>query len=119
MSPRPESFAYRLITARHNRGMSKSALARAVDVTPTCVWNWEEGNTEPRSENLSALARTLGVSTVFLESGEVDDALHRPPSSFTAATTPSQLDEVIAESKLRIATAAGRPLDNVRIQIDW
>ena len=51
------SFANRLGTLRSERGLSKSGLARAVHVSTTCVWNWEEGNTFPRPEALAKSPR--------------------------------------------------------------
>ena len=117
MSPRPHTFASRLLTSRHALGLSKSALAREVGVSPTCVWNWEEGNTEPRSENFAALARALKVSVGYLENGDSGVSAH--PISGAQAPQAQSLGDTIAEAKDRISALAGISSDKVRITLDY
>lgn len=46
----------RLAILRHERGLSLSAVAREIGVTPMTVLNWERG-AEPRGEHMVALCR--------------------------------------------------------------
>jgi len=120
MSPRPNTFSARILTSRHALGMSKSALAREVGVSPTCIWNWEEGNTEPRADNMSALARALQVSVNFLEGGSEPAA---SPADETVPQTRTSnlphLSQIIADAKETVAKAAGLPTYKVRITLDY
>jgi transcriptional regulator with XRE-family HTH domain len=114
------SFASRLRVLRENRRLSKTALAKQVGVSTTCVWNWEEGNTEPRPENLMALSKALNAPVAYLQNGsEWDEA----PSANPAATPPPYggvtLAEVIADAKNRIAQLAGIPPEKVNVSLEY
>jgi transcriptional regulator with XRE-family HTH domain len=98
-------FAKRVATLRSERGFSKSGLARAVSVSTTCVWNWEEGNTHPRPEALARIAAALGTTPAFLERGE---AASSRDSDITASETgpdrtnavhPNVDDELLAKAQ--------------------
>ena len=118
------SFANRLGTLRSERGLSKSGLARAVHVSTTCVWNWEEGNTFPRPEALARIATALGTTPAYLERGE-------PPSSsdrdqVSSDTGPDKVDsahsnlaEIVRTARAQIATAAGLELGQVKIILEY
>jgi Predicted transcriptional regulators len=114
-------------TSRHSpvrRGLSKSGLARAVHVSTTCVWNWEEGNTFPRPEALARIATALGTTPAYLERGE-------PPSSsdrdqVSSETGPDKVDsarsnlaEIVRTARAQIATAAGLELGQVKIILEY
>lgn len=43
-------------------GLTQLELARKVGVTPSSVYNWERGKTEPTATNLRDLAIALGVT---------------------------------------------------------
>lgn len=60
----------RITEARVGLGLSKSELARKLDVTPQSVYDWERGNTQPKSEKINALAEALSVSVQWLAFGE-------------------------------------------------
>jgi transcriptional regulator with XRE-family HTH domain len=111
------SFASRLRVLRENRRLSKTALAKQVGVSTTCVWNWEEGNTEPRSENLMALSKALSAPVAYLQNGS------EAPSANPAATPPPcggvTLAEVIADAKNRIAQLAGIPPEKVNVSLEY
>jgi transcriptional regulator with XRE-family HTH domain len=113
------SFASRLRTLRESRRLSKTALAKEVGVSTTCVWNWEEGNTEPRPENLSALGKALKAPIAYLQTGsEWDEA----PSAIPATQTLHggvTLAEVIADAKIRIAQLAGIPPEKVNVSLEY
>ena len=47
---------------RLEAGMSITALAKKVGVSPTCVCYWENGKRKPNYEQLQRLCEALGVS---------------------------------------------------------
>lgn len=61
-----ETLAARIKFARQDCGMSASQFARKVGVSPTCVFNWEAGNTQPKSENIRKICSVLQVHQDFL-----------------------------------------------------
>ena len=63
----------RIKRARHNRGFSQAALARATKVSQPTVANWENGSHAPRQHVLNALARTMNVSSHYLLNGDEDE----------------------------------------------
>ncbi|MEQ1940796.1 helix-turn-helix domain-containing protein [Mesorhizobium sp. VNQ89] len=110
------SFASRLRTLRENRRLSKTALAKQVGVSTTCVWNWEEGNTEPRSENLAALGKVLNAPVSYLQNGsEWDGASSKAMRPHEGVT----LAEVIADAKIRIALLAGISPEKVNVSLEY
>lgn len=114
------SFASRLRTLRENRRLSKTALAKQVGVSTTCVWNWEEGNTEPRSENLLALSKVLVAPVTYLQNGSEWD--ESPTADIAASPTPyagGTLAEVIADAKNRIAQLAGISPEKVNVSLEY
>jgi transcriptional regulator with XRE-family HTH domain len=115
MAANPHSFAGRLQALRTQRRLSKTALAKSVGVTTTCVWNWEEGNTEPRAENLFALSKVFNVPTDYLESGKG----HTQGNEVTAHSNTVSLPEAIAMAKDQIASLAGIAPDKVKISLDY
>jgi transcriptional regulator with XRE-family HTH domain len=86
-------FARRLRALRSERGFSKSSLAQAVDVSPTCVWNWEEGNTYPRPGALAKVATVLGTTSASLGRGDAS-------SSYETVSEDQSVDnELIAKAR--------------------
>lgn len=63
----------RIKTTREARGMSAAQFAKLVGVSSTAVFNWENHSMEPRTASLANIARALGVSTNYLQTGEEDD----------------------------------------------
>lgn len=119
MAVAPHSFAARLKSLREERGLSKTKLGNSVGVSTTCIWNWEEGNTTPRPENLSSLAKSLGVSTNFLEFGSRSDQPRAAPDyEGGREVVPLTLAEVISDAKQRIARLAGIEPERVKISLD-
>jgi Zn-dependent peptidase ImmA (M78 family)/DNA-binding XRE family transcriptional regulator len=64
----------RLVLARQRRGLTKTALARAVDVEPRSVQAWESdaSDTVPTRRNLERIAEVLRFPTGFFLAGDVD-----------------------------------------------
>ncbi len=126
MSAAPHSFASRLKKLREERGMSKTGLGRAVGVSTTCVWNWEEGNTEPRSQNFVALAQALKVPRDFLEFGSrtapVEALVNPSVPSFPDAPIEEERDVeplTIAEAKAGLALGLGVPEGAIEISVRY
>jgi transcriptional regulator with XRE-family HTH domain len=120
---RNRAFAERLIGLRNERGFSKSSFARAVDVTTTCVWNWEEGNTFPRSDALKRCASVLGTTTAYLERGvappRVGQEVVHPPHANSAETLPRTLEETIHAARRDIASIAGLSIEQVKVVLEY
>ena len=119
MIPQPYTFASRLKVLREQRGLSKTAIAKAVGVSTTCVWNWEEGNTNPRSENLWSLSSALNTSVEYLESGADWDGASEDRRFGSPVPPTITLATIIAEAKVRIAEAAGIKPEKVNISLDY
>lgn len=113
------SFSNRLQRLREDRRFTKTALAKKVGVTTTCVWNWEEGNTEPRPENMRALGEALNVPVEYLESGAGWEGAPSAGLPAEGGDDDLSLPSVIAEAKIRIATLAGISSEKVTISLDY
>lgn len=58
-----DEVARRITFYRQKAGLTKSALARACDVTPGAVTKWESASSQPPQwRNLCAIARACDVS---------------------------------------------------------
>lgn len=120
-----KAFAQRIATRRQEMGFSKSSFARALGVTTTCVWNWEEGNTFPRPDALRACAAALDTTTAFLERGVEPPARQAepPPAPSPVAAAPvtaaRSLEEIIREARRDIATAAGLSFEQVKVVLEF
>jgi transcriptional regulator with XRE-family HTH domain len=66
-------FSERIKDLRRQKSLSASAFAKLANVTPASVWQWENNGTSPRSETLTAIADTLGVTKDFLLFGRRHD----------------------------------------------
>ena len=62
--------ALTLKQARNLRGMSRKAVADALGVDPSTIWNWETGKTYPDIPKFMKLCQLYGVSIdqIFLPS---------------------------------------------------
>lgn len=70
---RAQRVGKRIKRLRELASMSKSELARSVDVSPTAVNNWEEHGVMPRMEVILKLQKVLEVSWMQLTSAFADD----------------------------------------------
>lgn len=112
------SFGLVVTQLREQKRWTKVQLAEAVDVSTTCVWNWEQGNTFPRGEALDKLAEALGTSREFLRYGTAHPGTDSNDSASLNAT-PASLAEIIEDARVRIANAAELPPDRVRVVLDY
>lgn len=68
------TFGDRLAAAREAMGLTQSQLASRLGVRLGTVQNWETDRSEPRANKLQMLAGLLGVSIVWLLTGEGEGA---------------------------------------------
>lgn len=87
------TFGDRLALAREHAGMDQAQLARRLGVRIAAIQNWEDDRSEPRSNRLQMLSGLLGVSIIWLMTGEGDGG----PSGPSAADLPSDLNAVLDE----------------------
>lgn len=64
------TFGDRLTLAREAQGMSQEDLARRLGIRLQTLKNWEDDRSEPRANRLQMLAGVLGISMVWLLTGE-------------------------------------------------
>ncbi len=62
-----------LADLRATKGMTQVDLAVWLDVTPSTVYNWERGRSEPRSSQLKALAGLFGVTMDDIEIPAIEE----------------------------------------------
>lgn len=68
------TFGDRMAAARDAAGLSQNDLARRTGVRVASVRSWENDQSEPRANTLQRMAGILGVSLMWLLSGEGDGA---------------------------------------------
>lgn len=66
------TFGDRVTGAREAAGMSQTELAKRLGVKVKTIRTWENDQSEPRANKLSMLAGLLGVSMMWLLSGQGD-----------------------------------------------
>lgn len=109
-----QAFGKRVASLRDERELTQVELGKKIGVTGTCVWNWEGGNTFPRSAALSKLAQALGTSVEYLSSG-----IGSATPSKSNGSAHRSLADVITETREVVASAAGVPVSKVRVVIDY
>jgi transcriptional regulator with XRE-family HTH domain len=125
-------FGQRLAKLRAEKGYSKSSFARALNVSTTCVWNWEEDNTFPRPAPLKRMAEVLDTTSAYLETGQHPAGTEgsdghsteaRTWDSAAASAAPAgenrNLASLITQYRDRIASAAGLHIDQVRVTLEY
>lgn len=63
-------------TARRARGFSQEQLAQIIGVKKATISRYENGNREPRNEQLKAIATALDVTVAWLQGYETFGELH-------------------------------------------
>jgi transcriptional regulator with XRE-family HTH domain len=109
-----QAFAKRVASLREERELTQVELGKMVGVTGTCVWNWEGGNTFPRQGAMTKLAHALGTSADYLSSGKGPSSTAKPDGSASTRL----LADIIMEARQSVATAAGVPVNKVRVVLD-
>lgn len=84
----------RIVAAREAVGYSQKKLAARLGVKLKTVQGWEEDRTEPRANKAQMMSGILGVSLVWLLSGEGEGVLE--PTDATSGSEDIQgiLDEI-------------------------
>lgn len=66
-------FKDRLKEARQKKGLSQSALCKAIGIHVTNISRYERGENKPATEILQKIANALDVTTDYLMDGSVND----------------------------------------------
>jgi len=113
------TFGDRMTGAREAVGFSQSDLAKRLGVKVKTIRAWENDQSEPRANKLQMLAGMLGVSIMWLLSGE-GDGLEGPEA-------PQELPEDVAElmkdlrkmkvDQARMAESMGRLEKRLRLAL--
>lgn len=112
------TFGDRLARAREAAGMDQRKLARRLGVKLSTVQNWEFDRSEPRANKLQMLTGMLGVSIVWLLTGEGEGGPTEPAEGVAedadAVALLAELRDLrMAQNKL--AERAGRIEKRLRI----
>lgn len=99
-----ETSGARLQQLRKAKKLTQIEIAERLGVTTVAISNWESDRSQPRRHRREELAQILGVSRQQLET--------------SADELPLPLSEMLASSKLQIATQLGIDPANVRISVD-
>ena len=87
------TFGDRLTAAREAAGLSQRALGERLGVRAKTVAAWENDMAEPRANRVQMLAGMLGVSLIWLLTGEGEGVA--PPDA--RPDTPGRAAELLAE----------------------
>lgn len=96
---------------RQELGLTPAMLAQRVGVSQTCVWNWEQGNTWPRPQNVVALARALDLepSELMLKQGQGQSHVQ------VECVEPKGVDAILEDAKRQLAEALGLAKERVQL----
>ncbi|KUJ80973.1 helix-turn-helix domain-containing protein [Ruegeria profundi] len=84
----------RIFAAREAVGYSQNELASRLGVKLRTVQRWEEDRTEPRANKAQMISGILGVSLVWLLSGEGEGAPYPVDASLASENMRGILDEL-------------------------
>ena len=98
-----EGFAARLQRLRKRRGLTLAQIALVLGVSKPTVWAWEQGRARPVESRIDALANVLGVTRAEL---------------LPAVRDGHELRDLLAQTRERIAIAAGSSPERIRILIE-
>jgi len=101
-----QTFSSRVRETREKRGMNQSALANLLGITPTAVWNWEQGNSTPRPPMMVKLCQVLGVDENYLTDGQTLD-------------NSARVDDILDDAKAAIAATLGVHPDKLTLSLTF
>ena len=116
-----DGIGKRIQEVREARGVSKSALARAVNVSGMAVINWEKNQIAPRAPTLARVATFLKVPEEYLRSGKgnaevsIQDSSHGHFGTSVGLSVPTSIAAALEQAKLTIAALAG--IDPLRVKL--
>ena len=109
------TFGDRLARARDHADMTQAELARRLGVKHVTIRNWESDRSEPRANRLQMLSGLLGVSIIWLMTGEGEGAPSQVEQVAPASGEMStDLKDMLAElrdirvAQTKLADRAGR-----------
>jgi transcriptional regulator with XRE-family HTH domain len=105
--PDTATFGDRVAAAREAAGMTQKQMARRLGVKHSTVRDWEDDLSEPRANKLSMMAGLLGVSIVWLLTGE-GDGVAAPVDEAPITPDINAVLVEIRDLKTQIAAAADR-----------
>ena len=105
--PDTATFGDRVAAAREAAGMTQKQMARRLGVKNATVRDWEDDLSEPRANKLSMMAGLLGVSIVWLLTGE-GDGVAPPVDEAPISPDINALLVEIRDLKTQIGAAADR-----------
>lgn len=103
LNAKKHGLAARIKDLREEKEMSASALAKIANVTPASVYQWEKRGASPRSETLTTIAETFGVTTEYL---------------LTGTRKGDSVKTVVARSSQTLATAEELSLEDLIRKIE-
>lgn len=93
----------RLTIARELNGMTKTRLAKAINVSPAAISQWENATKKPSIENIHTLCLTLGIQPEFLSA--TCEQLHKLDAPhFRSLRSTSQIERKRAEAFTRLVS---------------
>ncbi len=101
------TFGDRLAAAREGAALSQKDLAQHLGVTAATLRKWEADRAEPRGNRVQMLAGMLGVSLVWLLTGEGEGVSAPPGSAPNSADVADALAE-IRELRIQMQRSASR-----------
>lgn len=105
--PETATFGDRVAAAREAAGMSRKQMARRLGVKQATVRDWEDDLSEPRANKLSMMAGLLGVSIIWLLTGE-GEGVAAPVDDSALTPDINGLLVEIRDLKTQIGAAADR-----------
>lgn len=102
------TFGDRLAAAREAAGLSQADLAQRLGVRTRTIEQWEGDATEPRANRLQMLAGMLGVSLMWLLTGEGEGGVDAPGDEAAATPDVRGVLAEIRELRASMSTMAGR-----------
>ena len=113
--PSADTLAARIKSARVASGLSQHLLGEAMGVRNQTIWRYEAGRAEPSGDLLVKMAQTLGVSAIWLMTGEgahdQDDGAvpHYPAYAEWLETAEGQASTTTERTRLSAARWHGEP----------
>ncbi len=101
------TFGDRLAAAREAAGLSQAELAQKLGVKTRVIEHWEADAKEPRANRLQMLAGMLGVSLMWLLTGE-GDGIDAPSDAETDIAQVKGVLAEIRELRAAMSTMTGR-----------
>jgi transcriptional regulator with XRE-family HTH domain len=82
--------------------MNVADLAKLVNVSPAAIWHWENRGTIPRRGTFDEIAKALGVSRSFLQTGkQLDGENHRAVGESRMTVGDLSLEELIRAIEIK------------------